>query len=333
MCAISLAARAAISRTTVRIVPSAGSRTLPYARSAARAIAAAISTGSTSSPGREISSSAAPRISWREDHAGVAARAEQRRAGDGVDDLLAADLVDLALRGEVVELLEHGAQRQRHVVARVAVGDREDVEVVDLLAARFKLRESRLDDEAEAEEARVGHGFRGRLLRLGYLASLEAARADVNALRSARLDDTDLLDVDVKTTLRRDHRVRAALAKSRALTAGVTNSSHRGGEYRTRVGGYRVCDAPGHTGPHLPARPLPRRPASRQRRDGQRMGGARRAPGPRCRGQTAGFAFGRGRARAQAFPARGAGRGGPLLAPATWSRSTTSASTRTASSW
>ena len=41
----------------------------------------------------------------RQDHAGVAARAEQRRAGDGVDDLLAADLVDLALRGEVVELL------------------------------------------------------------------------------------------------------------------------------------------------------------------------------------------------------------------------------------
>ena len=39
-----------------------------------------------------------------EDHAGVAARAQQRGAGDGVDDLLAADLVDLALRGEVVEL-------------------------------------------------------------------------------------------------------------------------------------------------------------------------------------------------------------------------------------
>ena len=33
-----------------------------------------------------------------EDHARVAARAEQRRAGDGVDDLVAADLVDLARR-------------------------------------------------------------------------------------------------------------------------------------------------------------------------------------------------------------------------------------------
>ena len=70
-----------------------------------------------------------------EDDAGVAAGAEQRGAGDGVDDLVAADLVDLALPREPVELVEHGAQRERHVVARVAVGDREDVEVVDLLAA------------------------------------------------------------------------------------------------------------------------------------------------------------------------------------------------------
>ena len=162
MCAISLDARAAISRTTVRIVPSAGSRTEPYARSAARAMAAAISTGSTSSPGREMSSSAAPRMSWERITPRVAARAEQRRAGDGVDDLVAADLVDLALRGEVVELGEHGAQRERHVVAGVAVGDREDVEVVDFLAARLELRKRGLDDEAEAEEARIGHDVRGR---------------------------------------------------------------------------------------------------------------------------------------------------------------------------
>ena len=97
-------------------------------------------------------------MSWREDDAGVAAGAEQRGAGDGVDDLVAADLVDLALGGEIVELGQHGAQSQRHVVPRVAVGDREDVEIVDLLAARFKLRESSLDDEAEAEETRIGHG-------------------------------------------------------------------------------------------------------------------------------------------------------------------------------
>ena len=94
-----------------------------------------------------------------EDHARVAARAEQRRAGDRVDDLVAADLVERALvLGEPVELVEHGAQRQRHVVAGVAVGDREDVEVVDLLTAGFKLAESALDDGAEAEKAGIGHG-------------------------------------------------------------------------------------------------------------------------------------------------------------------------------
>ncbi len=158
MCAISRATRCAISRTTVRIVPSAGSRTEPYARSEARAIAAPISTGSTSSPGREISSSAAPRISWERITPELPRAPEQRGARDGVDELVAADLVDVALRGQAVELVEHRAQRERHVVAGVAVGDREHVEVVDLLAPCLELRERALDDGAEADQARIGHG-------------------------------------------------------------------------------------------------------------------------------------------------------------------------------
>ena len=102
---------------------------------------------------RELLGGAADQLG--EDHAAVAAGAEQRRAGDAIDDLVAADLVDRASPcvGEAVELVEHGAQRQRHVVARVAVGDREDVEVVDLVAARLELRERTLDDGAEADEA------------------------------------------------------------------------------------------------------------------------------------------------------------------------------------
>jgi hypothetical protein len=95
-----------------------------------------------------------------EDDAGVAAGAEQRRAGDRVDDLVAPDLVHLALAGQAVELLEHGAQRERHVVARVAVGDREHVEVVDLFTACFQLCQRTLDDAAEANEARIGQGGR-----------------------------------------------------------------------------------------------------------------------------------------------------------------------------
>ena len=117
----------------------------------------------------------------REDHAAVAARAEQRRAGDGLDDLVAADLVDLALLGEPVELVEHGAQRERHVVPRVAVGDREDVQVVDLVAACLELRERTLDDGAEADEGRDRTRVAVRL-GLGDLAGLQAARADVHAL-------------------------------------------------------------------------------------------------------------------------------------------------------
>ena len=91
-----------------------------------------------------------------EDDAGVAARAEQRRAGHAVDDLLAPDLVERAPAGQAVELVEDGAQRERHVVARVAVGDREHIEVVDLLAACFQLGQRALDDGTEADEAGIG---------------------------------------------------------------------------------------------------------------------------------------------------------------------------------
>jgi len=51
-----------------------------------------------------------------------------------VHDRLATDHVD-RLAVHAVELVEHGAHGHRHVVAGVAVRDREDVEVVDLLAA------------------------------------------------------------------------------------------------------------------------------------------------------------------------------------------------------
>ena len=107
---------------------------------------------------RELLGGAADQLG--EDHAGVAAGAEQRRARDRGDDLVAADVVDrpvLGGAGEPVELLQHGAQREHHVVARVAVGDREHVQVVDLLAARLERRETGLDDRAEADEARIGH--------------------------------------------------------------------------------------------------------------------------------------------------------------------------------
>jgi hypothetical protein len=91
-----------------------------------------------------------------EDHARVAARAEQRRASDSADDLVAAGHVD-RLAVHPVELVEHRLERERHVVPRVAIGDGEDVQVVDLLAAALELRERGGDDPPEAQQALVGH--------------------------------------------------------------------------------------------------------------------------------------------------------------------------------
>ena len=105
-------------------------------------------------PRRQLLGRAADQLG--EDHAAVAARAEQRGAGHALDDLVAVDRVELALLGQAVELVEHGAQRQRHVVPGVAVGDREDVEVVDLVAACLQLRQRSLDDGPEPDEGRVG---------------------------------------------------------------------------------------------------------------------------------------------------------------------------------
>src|SRR5690606_294096 len=62
-----------------------------------------------------------------------------------------------ALALQPVELVDHMAQGERHVVAGVAVGDREDVQIVDLLPARVEVRVSDGDNAAEAFYGRIGH--------------------------------------------------------------------------------------------------------------------------------------------------------------------------------
>ncbi len=205
-----------------------------------------------------------------EDHAGVPARAEQGGARDRLHDLLAADLVDRpapVAAVEAVELFEDGAQRQRHVVPGVAVGDREDVEVVDLLASRFQMGERAGHGGPEADQVGVGHRdtsitFRYRrpenrrsrmagtgtatgsrsarsersapprrrsaLQGLGDLAGFEAARADVCARRRLAHHDADLLQVRVETPLGCDHGVAAAVPERRALPAAVADLGHDG---------------------------------------------------------------------------------------------------------
>ena len=159
MCASSTATRCAISRTTVRIVPSAGSRTEAYARSAARASAAPIRVGSISSPGRLKSSSAAPWISCERitpllpRAPSSAARATERT----ISSRPISSIVRFPAGRQPVELGEHGLHRQHHVVAGVAVGDGEDVEVVDLLPPGLQMRERPGDQGAEADQIGVSH--------------------------------------------------------------------------------------------------------------------------------------------------------------------------------
>ena len=92
-----------------------------------------------------------------EDDTGVASRTHQRCAGESVDQLGATDLID-HLPVEAVELVAHRAQRERHVVARVAIGDREDIEVVDLLAALLQMGRRGTDDSPESLYRGIGHG-------------------------------------------------------------------------------------------------------------------------------------------------------------------------------
>ncbi len=190
-----------------------------------------------------------------EDHAGVPPRAQQRGARHRLHDLLAPDLIDRALPVgalQPIELVEHGAQRERHVVARVAVGDGEHVEVVDLLAPRFQVRERPRDGDAKAQEIGIGHddtsitfakrssigaapprtGLDGwRRCPQRAFVTLPAFRQRVHTYTRLGALPTrilHLLQVRIKAPLGRDHRVAAALAERRPLAAAVTYLGHRG---------------------------------------------------------------------------------------------------------
>ena len=59
---------------------------------------------------------------------------------------------------EAARGIQDVAHRQRHVVAGVPVGDRKDVEVVDLLTARLEVRERHRHHLAKANDCGVRHG-------------------------------------------------------------------------------------------------------------------------------------------------------------------------------
>ena len=95
-----------------------------------------------------------------QDHPGVAPGAEQRRPGHGGHDLVPAYVINRRIRrgrGQAVQLLENGAQGEDHVVAGIAVRHREDIEVIDLLAASVQRGQRCFDDGTKTNDAGVGH--------------------------------------------------------------------------------------------------------------------------------------------------------------------------------
>ena len=104
------------------------------------------------------STSAAPRTIWLRITPRVAPRPHQRRAGDGVDDLVAgpASASPSRARGRSSSS-STCAHRQRHVVAGVAVGDREHVQVVDLLLARLRWRSATPTTWRKRCDGRIRH--------------------------------------------------------------------------------------------------------------------------------------------------------------------------------
>ena len=80
--------------------------------------------------------------------------------------------------------------------------------------------DERLGDQPEALTARLD--------RLGDLAALEAAGADVGALRRAVQEHANALEVRVEAAPRRHHRVRPVVPERRLLAADCTDLRHRG---------------------------------------------------------------------------------------------------------
>ena len=106
-------------------------------------------------PGSEFLGGAADDLA--EDHAAVATSPHQGGAGQGGDQFGPADLVERLAVVEPVELFHHRLHGHRHVVPGVAVGNGENVQVIDLLPTRFKRPVSSSNDPLESLDTRIRH--------------------------------------------------------------------------------------------------------------------------------------------------------------------------------
>src|SRR4051812_24801580 len=255
MCASSDATEVAMSRITVSMVPSAGARTESYARWAERAIAEPISTGSTSSPGREISSSAAPRTSW-ERITPLLPRAPSSAARATDSTIWSRPISSIVCSPSACARRSTSSRQARSVSAMLspvspsATGNT----FRSLISARRDSRCASAPSTAARKRTRLGSGRRdGGTARasapgsdgLDDLAGLQAPRADVHPLRRLAHEDPHLLEVRVEPAPRRHHRVRAAVSERGALPAAVTDLGHEGAEVYcpTRSGSVRTMPA------------------------------------------------------------------------------------------
>src|SRR4051812_46693095 len=71
--------------------------------------------------------------------------------------------------------------------------------------------------------------------RLGHFAALEAAGANVSALRLAVQEHADALEIRVEAALRRHHRVAPVVPKARLLAADCADLRHRPGSVAERL--------------------------------------------------------------------------------------------------
>src|SRR3954465_7386736 len=96
-----------------------------------------------------------------------------------------------------------------------------------LISWRRDSRCAKAPSSATRKRTRLGSDTReGALKRLGDLAGLQAARADVDAPRGLTHEDPHLLEVGIEAPLRGHHRVASAVAECRPATAAVTDLRH-----------------------------------------------------------------------------------------------------------
>src|SRR4051795_2548572 len=188
-------------------------------------------TGSTSSPGREISSSAAPRTSW-ERITPLLPRAPSSAARATESTIWSRPISSIVCSPSSRARRSTSSRHARSVSAMLSpVSPSATGKTLrSLISARRVSRGASAPSTTARKRTRLGSGSGTAgarapraLQRLRDLAGLQAARADIDAARRLADDDPDLLEVRVEPPPRRHHRVAAVVAEGGALPAAVTD--------------------------------------------------------------------------------------------------------------